>query len=573
MVIPISNDLSDFQGSELESGYNEKNNTWEVIVKYHGDIIKIEKDINAEVEFLGDDYAIITIPADKIPLLYDYTEIEHIEKPKNLSFTLVQGLSRSCIPLVQSPEVYNLRGKGVLVAIIDSGIDYTHKDFRNEDGTSRILYFWDQTGNGKPPEGFKNGVEYTKQDLDNALLNENPFLIIPDLDFIGHGTAVAGVAAGNGRASGGINVGVAPESSIIAVRLGERGLKSFTRSTELMRALKYVIDKAQSINMPIAVNISYGTNNGSHDGNSLFETYINSVSMRWKTNICIATGNEGVAYHHFETKLKPYDFTVVEFFTSAGLQNFYITFWKNFVDSFTVELVLPNGKKTGEISYLDTKRVIKLDNVYIFVSYGQPTHYNDNQQIFFQIQTSTGYLSEGLWKINIRTGQIVDGNIEIWLPTVEQVTDDTAFSVPALDNTLTIPSTAEYAISVGGYDQRLNIFANFSGRGFTVGIVYIKPDIVAPAVNILTTAKGGGYDNFTGTSIAAPFVTGSCALMMQWGIVNKNDPFLYGQRIKAFLKLGATREENFEYPNTKWGYGALCLKNTMDYLKSFGKEG
>ena len=257
----------------------------EVIVKYNGNIKRLEEELGVEVEILGYNYAIITLKQEQVESLYDYIEIEYVELPKAVFFNLEQELSRVCLP----SYTYNLTGRGTIVAIIDSGIDYTHPDFRNEDGSSRILYIWDQLGNGIPPEGFKSGVEYTKQQLDDALKNSIPHSIIPELDFNGHGTAVSGIACGNGRTSGGRQRGVAPESSIIVVRLGRRGQESFAVTTEVMRGIKYVVDKAQSLNMPISINLSFGTNNGAHNGASLFETYIDEMSSKWKTSIVVAS--------------------------------------------------------------------------------------------------------------------------------------------------------------------------------------------------------------------------------------------------------------------------------------------
>ncbi len=571
--IPSQAELREFSDSELESGYDRETNTWEVIVKYNGDILRIEKELGVEIELLSEDYAIVTLEGSKIETLNSYKEIEHIEKPKNLAITINEGLTESCIRPVQSVSGFNLSGKGTIVAIIDSGIDYTHPDFRNDDGTTRILYIWDQTAIGNPPEGFRNGAQYDEKEINRALASEDPYTIIPEIDYNGHGTAVAGVAAGNGRASKGENKGAAPEASIIAVKLGEKGRKSFTRTTEMMRAIKYVVSIAERINMPISVNISFGTNNGSHDGSSLFETFIDEMAQKWKTAIVVASGNEGSAAHHHAGKMQTGEMATIEFFGSAGLNSFFITLWKNFVDTFTIELVLPNGKTTGEITYTDQSKVVNFNDTGVYVYYGQPRHFNEDQEIFFQIKALKETVPEGLWKIKIRALEVVDGRYDIWLPITEIVTERTSFSIPTSLTTLTLPSTSERVITVGGYDHRLNSIASFSGRGYTRNDVYVKPDLVAPAVNIIAPKKGGGYDSFTGTSIAAPFVTGAIALMMEWGIIKENDPFLYGQRVKAFLKIGTLKEKKIPYPNPEWGYGSLCLKQTMDILKDYMKGG
>ena len=566
--IPNRNIIDNFRGTELEAGYLQ-NDLWEVIVKFNGDIQKVGQELGIEIEILSPNFAIITLPLEKISSLIKYTEIEHIEFPKTLTINVKEALNKSCISNVQEPGRFNLSGEGVIIAIIDSGIDYTHPDFINEDGTSRILYIWDQTIQGNPPKGFTGGTEYTNEQINTALSSSNPLEIVPQKDDIGHGTAVAGIAAGNGRDSKGQNIGVAPKASLIVVKLGEKGYPSFARTTEFMRALKYVIDKATELQMPLVVNISYGTNDGPHNGQSLFETFIDDMAERWKTSIVVASGNEGSAGHHYEGQIKSGEMHEISFFYAGKYPSFYMTLWKNFVDSFTVELILPGGRSTGEIPYFDLTRNFSIDDISIFINYSQPQFYNSFQEIFFQINSNTETPPVGVFTLRIRAGKVIDGKYNIYLPTTEEVSAETSFTSPSINTTLTIPSTAQNVITVGGYDSSRGIIADFSGRGYTINVIYPKPDIVAPAIGIVTTKIGGGYTAFSGTSMAAPFVSGSVALMMQWGIVNGNDVFLYGERAKAYLKSGARRFPNLTYPNSSWGYGSLCLFDTMTELRNF----
>lgn len=561
--------INEFEDTELEAGYLPSENLWEVIIKFNGDISKIGEELEIEIEILSENFAIATLALEKVPLLLRYTEIEHIESPKTLTLNIKEALNKACITNVKSPEKFNLSGEGVIIAIIDSGIDYTHPDFINEDGTSRILYIWDQTATGNIPKGFTHGAEYNNEEINKALSGSNPFEVVPEIDTIGHGTAVAGIAAGNGRDSKGQNVGVAPNTSLIVVKLGEKGYPSFARTTEFMRALKYVIDKATELQMPIVVNISYGTNDGPHNGQSLFETFIDNMAEKWKTSIVVASGNEGAAGHHYEGQIKSGEMHEISFFYAGKYPSFYLTLWKNFVDSLTVELVLPGGRSTGEVPYFDLTRSFSIEDISVFINYSQPQFYNAFQEVFFQINSNNETPPVGIFTLRIRAGKVVDGKYNIYLPTTEEVSAETAFTSPSINTTLTIPSTAQNVITVGGYDSSRGIIADFSGRGYTINIIYPKPDIVAPAIGIVTTKVGGGYTAFSGTSMAAPFVSGSVALMMQWGIVNKHDLFLYGERVKAYLKSGATRFPHLTYPNSAWGYGSLCLFDTMTELRNF----
>lgn len=543
-------------------------NKIEVIAKFNGNIEPILRELDAEAEMIYENYAIITIDRRKLARLNAYPQIVHLELQKKLYLNGPNNLTNSCITYVQRSTGFNLRGNGVIVAIIDSGIDYMHPDFQNSDGTSRILFIWDQTQTGTPPIGFAGGAEYNNQQINNAIQSTTPYQVVPSIDTNGHGTAVAGIAAGNGRGSAGLNIGVAPEADIIAVKVGYRGYESFARSTELMRALKYVIDKAQRFFKPVSVNMSFGMNEGSHKGDSLFETFISEISTAWKTSISIPTGNEGAAGHHYSGKIETNQIKEIEFFTAGGLESLYISLWKNFADSFDIELIFSDGSSSGVISIENQTKTVRRPNAVINFFYGQPSHYSEAQEIYIVANSTTAPLSEGITKIRLIAHTIVDGNFDIWLPTIEEVGEDTFFAEPSIYNTITIPSTAAKITRVAGYNDRVGNIAVFSGRGDLLPNSII-PDIAAPAVGIISAKSGGGYDSFTGTSFAAPFVTGSAALMMEWGIVNNNDPFLYGERVTAFLRKGATRRKDIAYPNASFGYGTLCLENTMNYLVEY----
>ena len=564
-VLNIPEDV--LEKSDIKAGYNIDTNLWEVIVKYNGDLEVIKNDMDIEIEILSANYAIITLKREDIPLLTLYREIEYVEQPRNLYIMLDTAINNTCSRQIRD-EPYNLTGKGTLVAIIDSGINYTHRDFRNEDGTTRIMYIWDQTLDGNPPKGFSSGTLYNREDINRALESNDPFSIVPQNDTIGHGTAVAGIACGNGISSNGRYTGIASESDIIVVKLGKRGRESFARNTEIMRAIKFILDTAIELNMPVAINLSFGTNDGSHSGNSLFETYINDMSNIWKTSIIVPTGNEGSTSHHYKNIVKNNQTIEVEIAVNNNLQSLYIVLFKNFVDIFNVNIIAPNGIETGFINNTTKNSIFNFGNENLYFNLGEPTPYSLEQGMFFEIIAEEGNISSGIWRIIISGIDIVDGVFNIWLPVTEVSSRDTKFSNPNVNTTLTIPSTANNVITVGGYNDLLNSVSEFSGRGFTRDN-RIKPDIVAPSVNITTTSNFLGYDTLTGTSMAAPFVAGACAVLMEWGIVNGNDLFLYGQRLKAFLRLGARRRNNLSYPNEEWGFGSLCTLDTLNILELY----
>lgn len=557
----------------LSTGYNEQEDVWEIIVKYNGDISSLGDRYNALVEILTDQYAILTIPESNISDLAQESNIEFIEKPKNMKIQISEALYDACIENVHIFPQYNLRGEGVLLGIIDSGIDYSHPDFRNEDGTTRIAYLWDQSVDGNPPEGFAEGTEYTREQINEALQQDTMqamYEIVPSRDIIGHGTGVAGVAGGNGRASDGLNVGAAPEAEFIIVKLGLKGSDSFAKNTEIMRAIKYVIEKAEEMERPVAVNISYGNNNGSHDGDSIFETYIDEWANRWKNVIVVGSGNEGISGKHTGGFLQEDEVRNIEIFVDNNERSLSVQLWKGYEDDIEIEIISPSGQSTGFLKQLLGTQEFRLDFTDILLYYGEPSPFSKAQQIYIEMVPVGDTLTAGKWTLRLKANDVVTGRYDIWLPISYETSDQTVFAKPVIDTTLTIPSTARNVITVGAYNSDNNSIAPFSGRGYTRSDNQIKPDIIAPGVNLVVPKAGGGYSTVSGTSFAAPFVTGSSALLMQYGIVNDNDPYLYGDKVKAYLITGAIRDKvNLDYPNNTWGYGVLCLQNSLDVMNRF----
>ena len=548
----------------LDVGFDGEENTWELIVKYSGSLSRLEEEGIVVTELLNE-YAVLIVPESGIGRLAEIPEIEYIEKPKRLFFAAEQGRTASCVTGVQNAR-YDLYGDGVLVAVLDSGVDYAHPDFRNEDGTTRILALWDQTIPGRPPAGYRIGTEYTKEQIDEALAQSDPVRrreLVPSTDASGHGTRVLGIAAGNGRAGGIRYRGVAPRSSILAVKLGVPRTDSFPRTTELMQALDYCIRKAMEYSLPVAVNISFGNTYGAHDGTSLLETYITDMANIWKSVICIGTGNEGYAAGHASDSLqegekKRIQLAVGEYEGALNLQ-----IWKSYLDDISVSLESPGGRSAGFIRNVPGAQRFALEQTDILLYYGEPSPYSQSQEIYLEFLPQTEYVDSGIWTLTLEAREIRNGRFHLWLPSAAVLNANTRFLEPEPYITLTIPSTARRTVAVGAYDSRSRTYADFSGRGDTRD-GRERPILAAPGVDVVTTVPGGGYAPATGTSFATPFVTGAAALLMQWGITDGNDPFLYGEKAAAYLKKGAQPLPAFRaYPNPQIGWGTLCVRESL----------
>lgn len=559
---------------DLDVGYDEMFQEWELIIKYSGDLSSIMEDLSIAIIPLLNEYAIVRIREHLIERLAEYPQVEFIEKPKALVLDEMEGIRASCMNPVKLPPL-SLTGKGIVIAVIDSGIDYTHPDFRKEDGTTRIIEMWDQSAPGNPPVGYNMGTVYTAEDINRALEADSVtrrLEIVPEVDLSGHGTHVAGIAAGNGRASNGRYVGAAPKADLLIVKLAPGSRRSFPRTSELMQGIDWVVRYGLEYQQPVVVNLSFGNNYGDHFGSSLLEQYMDDVANLGRNVIVAGAGNEGNTGRHAAGVLpkgiwnptvqtmvnQEIEFTVDPFETGVNLQ-----IWKNYGDEFEIGIRTPSGTVLGPFNERLEKQSVAAAQTNISLYYGQPTPYNIRQEIYIALIPADNYIEEGIWTLLIFPKNIRSGEYNIWLPVAGATNTRTEFLRPEVLISLTIPSTSDRAITVGAYDSRTDSYAAFSGRGEETGVLS-KPDLVAPGVDITSAAPGGGYDTRSGTSMAAPFVSGGAALLMEWGILQGNDPFLYGEKMKAYLIKGARPLPGFsQFPNPQIGWGALCVKDSL----------
>ena len=330
---------------------------------------------------------------------------------------------------------------------------------------------------------------------------------------------------------------------------------------------------AMELGKPVAVNVSFGNNYGAHNGTSLVERYIDDISGVWKSVICIGTGNEAASAGHTSGVLQDDEEEMIELAVQERQPSFGVQIWKEYVDEAAISLISPSGVRVGPIQEVLGSQKFTVGQTRILLYYGEPGPYSTSQEIYLDFIPVEDYVDAGVWRIELRPGRIVSGQYNLWLPSEAALNQGTAFLRPTKNTTITIPSTAGRVISVGAYDALTFAYADFSGRGNSsfdsvdgnqLPGGYQKPDLVAPGVNVTTVASGGGYANFSGTSFATPFVTGSAALLMEWGIVKGIDPYLYGEKVKAYLRRGAKPLPGFmQYPNSLTGYGALCVEESL----------
>ncbi len=548
----------------LNVGYDSEEGIWELIIKYQGDIIKAADDAGlldrVGIKTLIGEFAVITIKEEDIESFADIPQVYFMERPTRLFFSLDDAKDASCIynepvsDFTTGNDDFslnkNLTGKGVFVAIIDSGIDYFHPDFRNEDGSSRIFELWDQT----------TGNVFTRDEINAAIAlgRREGERLVNQRDLSGHGTHVAGIACGNGRASGGRYRGVAYESELLVVKLGDSIGSSFPRTTRLLEALDYVVNVAIRENKPIAINLSFGNNYGTHSGDSLVVSYINNICQTWKNNVIIGSGNEAAGKTHTEGILGRED-RIVEFSIGDLERTTNLQIWRNYYDEFDIYLefldltqIKLNTNYNFSFDYGNTK-------ILVYNSAGSPV--SGRVETFLEfIPKNQGFIDSGLYKLHLKPINIKTGEYNMWFPVTASISEETGFLESVPYTTLTIPSTASLGICVGAYNSSDNSYANFSGRGPIAGGGYFKPDLVAPGVNITSCAVGGGYSVRSGTSMAAPFVTGGAALLMEYGIIEDNDKYLYGQKLKTYLISEARQLQGELTPSYRTGFGRLCLE-------------
>ena len=511
--------------------------------------------------------------ADPITLSrYSYPSIPRCFAPLSLS-----SLNQAGILPVQNYPTLELKGTGILIGFLDSGIDYTSPLFRNLDGTTRIAAIWDQTvQSGAPPASFSYGTEFTRDRIDEALSSGSPLELVPSADDTGHGTFTASLAAG-GADAGEQFLGAAPEASIAVVKLkqAKKYLRDYYfipedavcyQETDLMLGLRYLNDLADSLALPLVVCVTVGSAMGGHVGTLPLSFLIEGYSARASRVAVIGTGNEADKRHHYAGALTEEKAAeTIEIQVGENVSGFSMELWTEIPNLLAISIISPSGENTSRIPFragTGAEYDFLFERTKVSVDYRLLVEKSTSELIFFRFRDP----APGIWRIVAEPLRIFDGNFHVWLPLTEFLSGEVYFLESDPDTTLTSPACTDSPVVVSYYDGKTGSVAQASGRGYT-RTGRRKPDLAAPGVNVTGLLPGGRFSARSGSCVSAALTAGAAALMLEWLIYVKEVPGIDSFQIRSLLVLGAYRPDTMEYPNSEWGYGQLNLYNTFETMR------
>ena len=515
--------------------------------------------------------------------------------PKLYGLMDTTSFDASGITATLNQPLLNVRGQGVLIGFLDTGIDYLREDFKVSDGRTRIAAVWDQTiqsGNYEEDTGEAAGTEqydrkqaqgmvqygtvYTREVINAALAAEregqNPYDIVPSRDENGHGTFLAGVAAASETAD---YIGAAPEAEILMVKLkpAKKYLRDFYllperveaySETDMMMGVRFLQQYAIREKKPLVICVGLGTASGSRTGALPFADLLNTLARQVNTVVVTCTGNEANNRTHTSgLAVSDTEPSEIEITVGAGERGFVMEIWAESLDILSVAITSPSGERIPRIpARIDTGGVYNflLERSQVAVDYRVVESASGYEVIFMRFINP----AQGIWKIHVYSLTNIVGRYNAWLPLKQFLSGDTYFLNSNPSTTLTEPGAAERVISVGAYNHITDASYAASGRGYTATGL-IKPDFVAPGVDVYGVRAGGGYTTRTGTSVAAAHAAGAAALLLTWGVTDGNLPYMGTNEVKSVLIRGAKRENSTVYQNNIYGYGK------MDVIEAFNK--
>lgn len=502
--------------------------------------------------------------------LYQY--IGFIIDPVPYGLNAIEALEVSNISVFHNYPYGELRGTGTLIGFIDTGIEYTNPLFQNADGTTRIVSIWDQTIPGNSPGNYEYGSQYSQEDINRALQAEDPYSVVPSRDEIGHGTFLAGIAAGNDQTNPQGYVGGAPDAGIIMVKLrqaSERVRSDYLieedvpayQSNDILTGINYLLQIAFERTQPIVICIGLGTNFGAHNGSDIVEVFLEALALTPNIIIVIAAGNEASSGHHYRGEVALGSSESIEINVGENESGFVMYLWTASVNRLSVSIKSPLGQVIERIPILSRQNQnyrFNLEQTLLTVRYIYPDPLSGSEEIIIRLQAPT----PGIWTLTVYGEAVVEGIFHVWLPRRDFIQDTTRFLRPDPETTVQIPGTELFSIVVGAYDYVDDSVYVASGRGLTTNSIF-KPDLIAPGVNVQGPSLGGGFTTYVGTSTAAAITASACALLLQWAVLNNNFPEMNTRIARGILIKGARRQRGVTYPNTIEGYGRLDLQNSI----------
>lgn len=546
------------------------------IIDPSDDIAAFSKMSDTTINFIDGNNAVLhtnTSNADKSFIGTGFSNV-----PRLFGLLDTSNLEDMGVQKVQNVPALSLSGKGVLIGIIDTGIDYTNPVFKNSDNSTRIISIWDQTIENlqATDDIFYYGTQYTKNDINLALQNENPFSIVPTTDTIGHGTALAALAAGSPMENKDFS-GVATQAEYVIVKLkpAKSILKWMFEITEesicyqendIMFGIKYLDLISSYLQRPIAICIALGSNQGSHDGQGKLESMLSEIALSKGKAIIVAAGNEGNEGHHYYGFIdKTIGYDTVELKVGEKEQGFIMEIWSYKPDIFTIDITSPSGEYVDRIpARMNQNQAIDFifENSKVIVHYYMVDPKSGEQLILINLQNPTA----GIWHFRIYGDENTTAGFHIWLPLDGFIKKDTFFLRSNPDTTITSPGNANSPITVTSYDHIHQSIYIKSSRGYT-RYNLVKPELAAPGVNLLIPKPNNRYGSGSGSSLAAAEATGIAALLLEWGIIKGNDGVMNTLGIKNYLLRGTKKKSNTIYPNKEWGYGMIDIYETFLKLR------
>lgn len=524
-------------------------------------------------QFVNDRYVILHEKIEDIDTIsmenYVYSSI-----PKLYGLMDTTAVAATGSIQLQQMTGFQLTGRNVMIGFIDTGIDYTNNIFRFSTGQTRIYSIWDQTDeSGNLPDGFDYGSEYLANEINQALNRDNPYEVVPHRDDNGHGTFMASVSCGSENVANDF-VGAAPDSQLVVVKLkkAKQYLKDYFyiegdevyQENDIMLAVAYLRSVQLRENKPMVIVLGMGSGNGSRIGGSPLAQVLDDIGNIIGNCVLVCAGNEGNERLHYQGRIDDGEVDEVELRVGENVEGMVLELWGLSPDIFSVSFVSPLGESTPEIAARkDASETIEflLDGTVLEINYSLVESGSGEEVILMRFTRP----SAGIWVIRVYGNNILYGQFNIWGNLRQFTSEDTYFLNPQPDGTITVPSGSNNIITVGGYDSYNNGIYPNTGRGLVDGVDQ-KPDVVAPSVDVFGAGLNNNFVRRTGTSVGVSLAAGCCAQLLEWGVVEENEPYMKTNYIRNYLIRGADRDRDINYPSAQWGYGKINLVETFNRL-------